>query len=56
MPKTPTMSYGMKTAPKVGQMKSSGPAGTATGSGSRPGGGKYTIPCSYPKNMQKIRG
>lgn len=34
---------------------SSAKAGTATGSGSRPGGGKFPIPSSNPASAQKIR-
>jgi hypothetical protein len=32
------------------------PAKTATGSGSRPGGGKYPIPSSNPRDSKNIRG
>jgi len=43
-------------APMGGQSGSSAKTHSPAGSGSRPGGGKHTIPTSCPSNVKNIRG
>lgn len=43
-------------APSGGQRGTSAKTNIPAGSGSRPGGGKFKIPCSNPSNPKMIRG